>query len=368
VSRSAWVDFREAREKISIIEVLDHYGLRENFTERNGTWRGQCPLPQHVHRAAIPNHNGFSVDQKKGVWLYRCWGDCRDQPWGSGDVISLIRAMEQYPDGSEGLRLTRLWLATNFEERLNLRRPRDESPPGDTKKAREDTDQSKSSQAIIESPFTLADDGVPLKPLRWAYRDLEPDAEYLASRGIAADTAKYFGFGLLRPKPTKPRAAEGYVCFPVYRLGREPDECPVGYHGRYASETYAQDGKPRYMNWFDAGKAIFGINEALAADAELPLVIAEGCLKAAWLYQRGIITAVSTFTSGVTDTQAQILSSTRRRILIFFDGDEAGQRGARTAVAKLSYLAYVRRVNTPTGKAPDDLTSAELHQLLDKVL
>lgn len=368
VSRSVWVDFREVREKVSIPDVLEHYGIRGQFTERNGKLRGECPLPQHVHQAAVPNRQGFSIDQNRGCWLYRCWGDCKDQPWGSGDVIAFVCAIEQYGEGSEALRLARLWFAHHFGDVLSLRRPKDKSPPEDTKKAREDTDQSKSPQAVIESSVMLADNGVELKPLRWAYRDLDPEAEYLKTRGITAETARHFGFGLLRPKPDKRRAAEGYVCFPAYRLGRENRECPVGYHGRYASESYEQDDKLRYMNWFDVGKAVFGINEALAAGDELPLIITEGCFKTAWLYQCGFPTAVSTFSSTVTDTQAQILASTKRRLLIFFDGDEAGYEGTRAAVAKLSFLAYVRRVHTQAEKSPDDYVPTELQKLLAPLL
>ena len=54
-----------------------------------------------------------------------------------------------------------------------------------------------------------------------------------------------------------------------------------------------------------------------------------------------------------------------RPVVLLFDGNEAGVAGMRTAAAKLITRTYVRVVKLSEGCEPDDLSPAELRQVLN---
>src|SRR5437870_8687799 len=58
------VDFQQLKERVSIEQVLSHYGLRLN-PAGPGNLRGPCPLPTHTSRAST---DSFSVQLVRNVW------------------------------------------------------------------------------------------------------------------------------------------------------------------------------------------------------------------------------------------------------------------------------------------------------------
>jgi DNA primase len=94
------------------------------------------------------------------------------------------------------------------------------------------------------------------------------------------------------------------------------------------------------------------------------LIVVEGPFKVYHLAQAGFPAAVAILGSSMSDEQAAMLTETGRRVLLMFDGDEAGQEGMRTAAGKLITRTFVRVVKLPTDVQPDQLDPEQLGRLL----
>jgi DNA primase len=54
-------------------------------------------------------------------------------------------------------------------------------------------------------------------------------------------------------------------------------------------------------------------------------------------------------------------------VVIMFDTDEAGRKAAVEIALRLVHKLYVRIVDVPEGKQPDEFSTVELHELLRAV-
>ena len=91
MSDRPYVDFQEVKDKVSIPDVLEKLGIREQFRERKGVLVGVCPFPQHLH-GPKPNPDQFVIDNKNdGLWLFKCFGDCDC----GGDVIRCVELHQE---------------------------------------------------------------------------------------------------------------------------------------------------------------------------------------------------------------------------------------------------------------------------------
>ena len=82
------------------------------------------------------------------------------------------------------------------------------------------------------------------------------------------------------------------------------------------------------------------------------------------LAQNGFENSVATLGASLSDEQAAILAGTGRRLILMYDGEEAGQKGARRAAAKLITQAFVRAVKLAPGTEPDSLSAEELRSII----
>ncbi|MCA9068343.1 MAG: toprim domain-containing protein, partial [Planctomycetaceae bacterium] len=322
MSNRPYVSFDEVKQKVPIPDVLRVLGIAERFTETNGSFTGVCPLPGHQHGPS-PNPQQFKINQKDGLWLWHCFGDCQR----GGDVIEFVKALTGL-DSSH----VRFWFAEHFGERLTLRRPKPsseetaESSGVETKKEVPPATPGKvvsQEETSITNDSTIPRSPAPLKPLRF-FLNLDPDAPYLAERGLTPETIRRFGLGLCQRG-----ILAGYVAIPVYAHPRQPDDNPAGYLGRWPGEPESEQGQQRYKfpQGFPRNLVVYGLSEALEDSKGLPLIVVEGPFKVFHLYQAGFPNAVATFGASMSDEQAEILISTRRPLILVFDGDEAGRAG-----------------------------------------
>jgi DNA primase len=76
-----WINFQDIQEKVSMLDVMAHYGITLN---RNGKgYRGPCP----IHKSGKPGQ--FSVLPDRN--MFRCFADCGV----SGGVIRFVMLMER---------------------------------------------------------------------------------------------------------------------------------------------------------------------------------------------------------------------------------------------------------------------------------
>lgn len=93
------------------------------------------------------------------------------------------------------------------------------------------------------------------------------------------------------------------------------------------------------------------------------IVICESQINALtlWGWQ---IPAVATFGCNITDKQVELLNrSGVRHIYLAFDGDDAGKKGTKKLISKLSKSILIDVVEIPAGKDVNDLTEEEFNQL-----
>ncbi len=355
MSERPYVSFAEVKQKVSIPDVLDILGHADEFTDVNGTLTGVCPLPEHQH-GPQPNREQFKINQKNGVWLWHCFGDCQR----GGDVIELVKAILGYDNAH-----VRFWFAEHFADRLTLSKPKPkEQPTSQTSDAPppESTSQPSSSSTVnsTDAVEATAKPTPPLKLLRF-FLNLDHDVPYLRDRGLKKETILRYGLGLCRKG-----FLAGYVAIPIFDYPKPLGSHPVGYLGRWPGEPPSGSNTPRYKfpADFPRNRVVYGLPKALDGIGNKPLIVVEGPFKVFHLYQAGFPNTVATFGANMSDEQAMILAETKRPLILMFDGDEAGQAGMRSAAERLIERTFVKIIKLPDGKHPDDLSPTELTQLL----
>src|SRR2546430_879517 len=89
---SGWVDFKLLKERLSIEQVLAHYGLSEKLTRKGNALVGVCPL----HGG--DNKTSFRASLTKNI--YHCFS-CG----AGGNIIDLAAALEGVDVRAAALRL-----------------------------------------------------------------------------------------------------------------------------------------------------------------------------------------------------------------------------------------------------------------------
>lgn len=208
--------------------------------------------------------------------------------------------------------------------------------------------------------------------------------DYLKGRGIDGSTARDFGIGWAPPGPdTLIRALAGQhqredlvraglaarrddgslrdrfrtrIMFPLRdRRGRV-----IGFGGRLI-----HPGEPKYLNSpespvFHKGSTIYGLFEARRAETRLDeLVVTEGYMDVVGLAQAGFRRAVACMGTALTRDHFDLLFRQVSRLVLCFDGDDAGRRAAWRAVEQalplMQGMREIRVLFLPEGDDPDSL-------------
>ena len=209
--------------------------------------------------------------------------------------------------------------------------------------------------------------------------------EYLASRGISAETAEEFGLGYapggwdrtlqaLRQRGLDPGLLEkaglavrrerglldrfrNRLMFPIRDLqGRV-----VGFGGR------SLDGaEPKYLNspetpLYSKGRLLYGMDRARAAVREAGfLILVEGYLDAIAAHQAGFANTAATLGTALTAHQVQVIRRFTDKVVLIYDADPAGTRATLRGLD--AFVESGLRVNVaalPPGDDPDSFIRRE---------
>src|SRR5689334_11366673 len=80
--RNPFVDFRAIRARLTMEQVLGHYGVLDTFKRSGDRLSGPCP----IHGGSNPSQ--FRVDTKKNIW--NCFSECKH----GGNVLDFIAKKE----------------------------------------------------------------------------------------------------------------------------------------------------------------------------------------------------------------------------------------------------------------------------------
>ena len=79
---TTWVNYKEIKARVTMGQVLEHYGVLGNLREKGDELIGCCP----IHRGS--NTNQFHASRTKNNFM--CFGNCH----GGGNVIDFVVMME----------------------------------------------------------------------------------------------------------------------------------------------------------------------------------------------------------------------------------------------------------------------------------
>ena len=147
----------------------------------------------------------------------------------------------------------------------------------------------------------------------------------------------------------------------------------VGYAGRVVDDDLVAEDNPKYRFPGDREKAgtkfVFRKSELLYHPDELRgckskyLFLVEGFASVWWFWQHRIRPVVAVMGSSMSARQAELvceLTMDDARIVLIPDGDDAGERLARSALEVLAPHRFVRWLRLADDKQPTDWSSEEL--------
>ncbi len=337
----AFID--DVRNATSIARVIeDHVPLKR----AGRTLKGLCPF----HSEKTPS---FHVDEAKG--FFHCFG-CG----AGGDVFKFVMQLE----------------SSNFPETVRLLAERAGIAVPDT---REPTAADDLRERILA--INAAAQEAFVAELGSSRAEAVAAREYLERRGIGRDTVESMGLGLapdgwrfLGGKlgsrfAERELTASGLlvlseqgrdaydrfrnrITFPI----RAVSERIVGFGGRILG-----DGEPKYLNSpetpvYTKGRHLYALDRARAGIRKSGwAIVVEGYVDAIALHARGADNAVAVLGTALTPEQARLLARYTRRVVLCFDGDEAGVRAtSRSIPVLLAEGCEVRVLALPRGEDPDD--------------
>jgi DNA primase len=300
-----WIDFAAIKQSVGLAGVLRHYRVSLRRSGRD-QYRGLCPI--HLGEGRDAFHANLSPN------IFHCFS-CG----AAGTVLDFVAAMEG----------------------CTLREA-----------ARKLADQATvPAMAAGRPPATVTRKSKPVSPLGFVPHGIDSTHPYLAARGIASATAQEFGIGVYRG----PGILIGRLVIPIHNARAEL----VAYCGRALDGT---EPRYRFPSGFAKSEILFNLHRAAAAGRG-SAVIVEGFFDCLKLHQAGVA-AVALMGAALSAAQQQMLLQAFRRLILMLDGDDAGRRATTVVASRLRPHASVTAIHLPDSVQPDQLSAAEIGQIL----
>jgi DNA primase len=342
----------DLKNRADIVRIIQPYA---ELKKKGANWMACCPF----HQEKTPS---FSVNPSKG--FYKCFGCGK-----GGSVYNFLMEMEglNFPEA-----IKRVAEITG----VMLPEPIDDEQYARTKKKKEEKKK-------------LADEVIDLNRVAMEFWESELDGkrakaarEYLEKRGISADTQKIFRIGyspetwdsllnVLKEKGADEKLIEqsglvalqeerktlydrfrGRIMFPVLDV----EGNPVAFGARAMGKD-----EPKYLNSpetpaYIKGQHLYGL---FHSRNEIRLkkfaILVEGYLDLISLYEHGITNTAASLGTAFTPDQSKLLSRFTKRVVINYDGDDAGIQAARRATEHLLPHDFeIKVLVLPDGQDPDD--------------
>ncbi|HVR43058.1 MAG TPA: DNA primase [Thermoanaerobaculia bacterium] len=328
----------QVRSAADIVEVVQQ---QTPLRQAGKSFKGLCPF----HREKTPS---FHVDRDKG--FFYCFG-CGT----GGDVFKFVMLTERYnfPEAVEYI-----------AGRAGIQLPR-------RKEGRRDSDREKISEAIEEAAEAFH------QALQWKPNAAET---YLRERGVDEELWRKYGFGY----------APDSWDYVLKRLGRKypvqqlelaglivPRKSGDGHYDRFRNRLivpiHSESGSlvgfggrsldgsdPKYLNSpeseiFDKSRLLYNLHRARDAMRRMDrAIVVEGYFDCLTLDHAGVDGVVASMGTSLTTGQAAMIRRLSKRVIVCYDGDEAGRNATlRAAPVLLSAGLTVEVVDVGAGEDPD---------------
>lgn len=293
--------------------LLNYYGI--SYKEMGNDFVFRCPF----HKEKIPS---FFLDKEKGI--FQCWG-CGKK----GNLVTFVKEIENVPAPSAFRRLLEFGII--LEEK--------NSQVKDEWFESSDSSINKGSQKIRQI-------------MKFARRD-NAIQELLSS--------DYWG--AMKFPPQIVSAFElGFIDDNVFIPIRDEKGTLVSFALRKTNED---SEKPKYYVCKGTRKKTI-IYNLYRVQKETVVLAVEGYSDVWRAYQYGIKNCIAFLTCNVSDAQIQLLAKYFYNVVIAFDGDEAGKKGAEQFVSKVKNIMNVQKIELPLGKDVGSLSNDEFKKFIIK--
>src|ERR1035437_5467909 len=337
MSKSKFVDFKAVKAAITMEQVLEHYGILDQFKRGTDSLSGACP----IHKGSNPTQ--FRVSISKNVW--NCFSECKH----GGNVLDFIARMDDVSILAAANQAIE-WFHLDPEE-MSVNSETEAAESGEAPKA---GDAPRPRPAARPAP--VVENSAPNKPLNFRLDKLQREHPYLAERGLTLETIVDFGIGFC----AKGMMAER-IAIPIHN----PEGNVVAYAGRFPGE--APEGTPKYKlpQGFRKSLELFNIDRA-GKESGL-LVIVEGFFGCMKLHQFGCRRVVALMGSTMSNAQEELIkrhTDRNSQIIVMLDEDEAGRAGREDIAVRLAKFVFVKvHVFDEDGQQPEDLSAEAVQQL-----
>lgn len=181
----------------------------------------------------------------------------------------------------------------------------------------------------------------------WTLNKFSTNYNYMYHRGFSDDTLRHFE--VVYDESTN------YQGIPIRNESGEL----IGISGRNTLD----DDRPRYHPIIRYQKALVVFN-LHRIHKNRPVIVTEGEINCMAMYQHGYTNSIALLGAGVAQGQIDILRNSQiKELVIFFDSDDAGQKGARKLYTSLWNYMRIRVVPDHTGD-PDEMTKEYVDELV----
>lgn len=306
-----WVEFGAVKAGVSMEAVLRLYGVDGLKKSGRNQLRGRCPIQRRG------GDDAFHASLAKNAFQCFFCG-------AHGNVLDFVAAMEGCSVRQAALQLQECFAVGGGA--------------------------SESAAGSGEPKLVPEKEGNP--PLRLRLRGVDPGHPYLAGRGIAVATARYFGVGFF----AGPGLMSGRIVIPI----GDASGRTAAYCGR------SLDGQaPRYKlpAGFRKSLVLFNLRRAAACGSDR-VVVVEGFFDCMKVHQAGLASVVALMGCSLSAEQESLLLDRFDRVILMLDGDAAGRAASRVIRARLSGQCGAAVVSVPEGSQPDQLAPTVIQRPL----
>lgn len=358
----AFID--EVRKKVNIVDVIGEY---TQLVKRGRQWNGSCPF--HDDR-----HPSLFVEENKQV--FNCFSCGR-----SGSVFSFIMEKEglSYPEAVLSL-AEKADMPVDQQLTAQAAHPIDSRTQAiyDLHSAAQrlyqhillNTTSGETALAYLHDKRQLSDAVIKQFGIGFAPDD-NVLLQYAKDQNIAPDILQASELFITNDQGVMRDRFAGRIVWPIKTARGQV----VGFSGR----ALASDNTIKYMNspespFFTKGKILYNFDRAKNQMRQTnTALIFEGFMDVISADMAGKTMGVATMGTALTPEHVQQLARVAQRILLVYDGDEAGQKAAKRAITLIRTHAQqveIGIVHLPDQLDPDDLRiqrgTAALQQALEQ--
>lgn len=358
----AFID--EVRKKVNIVDVIGEY---TQLVKRGRQWNGSCPF--HDDR-----HPSLFVEENKQV--FNCFSCGR-----SGSVFSFIMEKEglSYPEAVLSL-AGKADMPVDQQLTAQATHPIDSRTQAiyDLHSAAQrlyqhillNTTSGETALAYLHDKRQLSDAVIKQFGIGFAPDD-NVLLQYAKDQNIAPDILQASELFITNDQGVMRDRFAGRIVWPIKTARGQV----VGFSGR----ALASDNTIKYMNspespFFTKGKILYNFDRAKNQMRQTnTALIFEGFMDVISADMAGKTMGVATMGTALTPEHVQQLARVAQRILLVYDGDEAGQKAAKRAITLIRTHAQqveIGIVHLPDQLDPDDLRiqrgTAALQQALEQ--